>query len=102
MVCFHSVGFGRHTQDHQCVPCIFVDILRKGSQGRARLHTKEDISHFFLLLVSQDSVSFDAPFHLIMAFRGLSFSFVVYLLDLLVMVCSVFIVLTLEFPGLVR
>jgi hypothetical protein len=46
--------------------------------------------------------SFDTPFRLIMVFHGLSFSFVVYSLDLLVIVCSVFIVLALEFPGFLR
>jgi hypothetical protein len=46
--------------------------------------------------------SFDAPLRLILAFRTLSFSFVVYGLDLLVKVCFVFIVLVLEVPGLLR
>jgi hypothetical protein len=43
--------------------------------------------------------SLNAPFRLILASRGLSFSFVVYGLDLLVKVWFVFIVLALEVPG---
>jgi hypothetical protein len=64
--------------------------------------------HKFLQLVSQDSHktmyrnSFDAPLRLILEFRGLSFSFVVYGLDLLVKVWFVSIVLALEVPGLLR
>ncbi len=46
--------------------------------------------------------SFDTPLLLILAFRGLSFSFVVYGLQLLVKVWFVFIVLALEVPGLLR
>jgi hypothetical protein len=77
--CFTDWVSVLHTQDRQCAPCIFVDNLRKDSQVFARLHTKQDISHFFLLLRN----SFDSPFRLITTFCGLSFSFVVYVLDLL-------------------
>ncbi len=56
VVCFHSVCFGGHAQDSQYAPRIFVDNSRKGSQVLARLHTKQVISHFFLQLVSQDSL----------------------------------------------
>jgi hypothetical protein len=56
VVCFHSVGFGGHVKDSQYDPRIFVDIPHKDRQVLTRLHTKQDISHFFLQLVSQDSV----------------------------------------------
>jgi hypothetical protein len=44
-----------YAQDRRGAPCIFFDIPRKGSQVLARLLTKQDILHFFLQLVSQDS-----------------------------------------------
>ncbi len=44
-----------YAQDRRGAPCILFDIPRKGSQVLARLHTKQDILHFFLQLVSQDS-----------------------------------------------
>jgi hypothetical protein len=49
VVCFHSVGFGGHTQDNQYAPCIFVDNPLKGSQVLARVHTKQVISHFSIV-----------------------------------------------------
>jgi hypothetical protein len=51
----HSIGFGGHAQDSQYAPCIFVDNSRKDSKVLAVVHTKQVISHFLLLLVSQDS-----------------------------------------------
>jgi hypothetical protein len=44
-----------YTQDRCRDPSIFVEHSRKGSQLLARLLTKQDISHFFFQLVSQDS-----------------------------------------------
>jgi hypothetical protein len=44
-----------YVQDSRGDPCIFFDIPRKGRQVIARLLTKQDILHFFLQLVSQDS-----------------------------------------------
>ena len=44
-----------HTQDRQCVPCIFVEIFHHCRQELSSLPTKQDISHFSLQLVSQDS-----------------------------------------------
>jgi hypothetical protein len=44
-----------YDQDLCCAPNIFDEHSRKGSQLLARLLTKEDISHFFLQLLSQDS-----------------------------------------------
>jgi hypothetical protein len=44
-----------YSQDHRCVPCIFVDIPHKGSQVLVKLLTKPDILHRFLQLLSQDS-----------------------------------------------
>jgi hypothetical protein len=55
VVCFHSVGFGGHIQDSQYALRIFVDNSRKDNQVSVRSHTKQDISHFFLQLVLQDS-----------------------------------------------
>ncbi len=46
--------------------------------------------------------SLNAPFRPLLGFRGLSFSFVVYGLGLLVKVWFVFVVLALEVPGLLR
>ena len=40
-------------QDRFCTPCILY--IRKGNHVLARLLTKQDILHFFLQLVSQDS-----------------------------------------------
>jgi hypothetical protein len=80
-----------YAHDRRCPPCIFVDIPPKGRQVVAL--TNQDILHLFLQLVSQDS---DTPFRLTSTFRGLSFSFVAFGSDLLVKVCFVFFVLTLE------
>ena len=44
-----------YSQDRRCAPCILVDIPHEGRQVLAKLHTKQDISHFFLQLGSQDS-----------------------------------------------
>ena len=41
------------SQDRFCTPCILY--IRKGNHVLARLLTKQDILHFFLQLVSQDS-----------------------------------------------
>ena len=71
VVCFLSVGFGSHDQDLQCAPCILVDHLRKGTQVLARLHTKVDISPFFLQLVSQDSTQ-ELFRHTISSYHGVS------------------------------
>ena len=49
VVCFHSVGFGGHTQDNQYAPCIFVDNPLKDSQVLTRVHTKQVISHFSIV-----------------------------------------------------
>jgi len=55
-VCFvFIVWLWKSPQDSQCAPCIFVDHLRQGTQVIPRLHTKQDISSFFLQIVSQDS-----------------------------------------------
>jgi hypothetical protein len=44
-----------YAQDRCRAPSIFDEHSRKGSQLLARLLTKQDISHFFLQLLSQDS-----------------------------------------------
>ena len=44
-----------HAQDHPCAPCIFVENPRHCGQVLARLHTKQDIPHLSLLIVSPDS-----------------------------------------------
>jgi hypothetical protein len=44
-----------HDQDRQCAPCIFVENSHHRGQELLRLPTKEDVSHFSLHLVSQDS-----------------------------------------------
>ena len=70
-VCFHSVVFGSHAQDRQCAPCIFVDHLHKGTQVLTRLHAKQDISPFFLQIVSQDSAQ-ELFRHTISIYHGVS------------------------------
>ncbi len=44
-----------HAQDRQCAPCIFVENSHHCRQELSRLPTKQDVSHFSLQLVSQDS-----------------------------------------------
>ena len=44
-----------HAQDRQCAPCIFVEKSYHCRQELLRLPTKQDVSHFSLQLVSQDS-----------------------------------------------
>ena len=44
-----------HAQDRQCAPCIFVENSHHCRQELSRLPTKQDVSHFCLQLVSQDS-----------------------------------------------
>ncbi len=71
----------------------------KRFQGCTRRKTFRTFS-FYSCHMTVNRNSFDTPFRLMMVFHGLCFSFVVYVLDLFVMVCFVFIVLVLEFPGL--
>jgi hypothetical protein len=88
---FHVFSF---ENSHHCRP----ELLR--------LPTKQDVSHFSLQLVSQDSAQ-ELFLRTIDPYRGFSrtedasFSFVVYGL-LFVKVCFVFIVLAWEVPGLLR
>ncbi len=44
-----------HAQDRQCAPCIFVENSHHYRPELLRLPTKQDASHFYLQLVSQDS-----------------------------------------------
>ncbi len=44
-----------HDQDHQCAPCIFVQIFQKCRQELARFPPKKDVSHLSLQQVSQVS-----------------------------------------------
>jgi hypothetical protein len=44
-----------HAQDPQCAPYIFVENSHHHGQQLLRLPTKQDVSHFSLQLVSQDS-----------------------------------------------
>jgi hypothetical protein len=108
VVCFLSVGFGGHTLDSQYAPRFFVDNLRKGNQVLARLHTKEVISHFFLQQVSQDSHSVQELFRRTIAtyldVSRIEFQFFCLWTRFVsqATVWFVFIVLTLEVPGLLR
>ena len=87
-----------YTQDHRGAPCIFFDIPHKGSQVFARLLTKQDILHFFLQLVSQDSAQ-EFFTRTISPYLGVSrteFQFCCLWIRVLVKVWFVFIVLALE------
>jgi hypothetical protein len=44
-----------HVQDRQCAPCIFVDCFHHGRPDLLRFTTKQNVSHLYLQLVSQDS-----------------------------------------------
>ena len=61
-----------HTQDHQCAPCIFVEIFQKCRPELARFPPKKDDSHLSLQQVSQ--VSTQELFHrsMTLSYQGVS------------------------------
>jgi hypothetical protein len=87
---------------HRISDATLFDIILHAERPRTREKKKHELKTKPLSHKTVHMNSLNAPFRLILASRGLSFSFVVYGLDLLVKVLFVFIVLAVEVPGLLR